>query len=160
MILENVVLVVAGTLTALVAGLFFGFEVSVNRGLHRLKDPEYVGAMQSINVAILNPIFMLSFFGPVILLPLAAFLYRDSSVALSLLASGSLLYIIGTFGLTMAGNVPLNERLARFDPSNASDDEVARARKQFEGRWNRLHSLRTVASVAATVVVFTACVSV
>jgi uncharacterized membrane protein len=160
LVFESIVLVVAGTLTALVAGLFFGFEVAVNGGLHRLKDPEYVGAMQSINVAILNPIFMLSFFGPVILLPLASFLYRDSSVALGLLVGASLLYIIGTFGLTIAGNVPLNERLASVDATSSSDAEMSQARVQFEGRWNRLHSVRTLASSAATVVVFTACIVV
>lgn len=40
MTLENIVLVIAGTLTSLLAGLFFGYEVSVNWGLGRLKDSE------------------------------------------------------------------------------------------------------------------------
>ena len=49
MIFENIILVLAGTLTALVSGLYFGYSVSVNRGLHRLNDPEYIKTMQSIN---------------------------------------------------------------------------------------------------------------
>ena len=55
--LEDILLIIAGTLVALIAGLFFGFSVAVNRGLHRLKDSEYLAAMQSINEVIQNPLF-------------------------------------------------------------------------------------------------------
>ncbi len=47
MVFENIILVLAGTLTALVTGLFYGYSVSVNGGLHRLNDSEYVRTMQS-----------------------------------------------------------------------------------------------------------------
>ena len=76
MVFENIILVLAGTLTALVTGLYFGFSVSVNGGLHRLNDYEYVKAVQSINAVIQNPFFIVSFIGPVLLLPLATFLQR------------------------------------------------------------------------------------
>ena len=76
MVFENIILVLAGTLTALVTGLFYGYSVSVNGGLHRLNDSEYVRTMQSINTVIQNSLFFASFIGPVILLPLAAFLQR------------------------------------------------------------------------------------
>jgi uncharacterized membrane protein YdcZ (DUF606 family) len=36
MVFENIILVLAGILTALVTGLYFGYSVSVNGGLHRL----------------------------------------------------------------------------------------------------------------------------
>ena len=58
MVFENIILVLAGTLTALVTGLYFGFSVSVNEGLHRLNDFEYVKAVQSINTVIHNPFFI------------------------------------------------------------------------------------------------------
>jgi hypothetical protein len=45
--LRNIILVLAGILTALVTGLYFGYSVSVNGGLHRLNDSKYVKAMQS-----------------------------------------------------------------------------------------------------------------
>jgi uncharacterized membrane protein len=79
MVFENIILVLAGILTALVTGLYFGYSVSVNGGLHRLNDSEYVKAMQSINAAIQNPIFFVSFIGPLLLLPLATFLQRDAN---------------------------------------------------------------------------------
>ena len=78
----------------------------------------------------------------------------------ALLLTSSVIYIAGSFGLTMVGNVPLNQRLAKFDVSKASSgNEIAQARAGFEIPWNRLHSIRTMASVAATVLVFVACLS-
>jgi uncharacterized membrane protein len=160
MIVENVLLVIAGTLTALLAGLFFGYAVSVNGGLHRLKDSEYVAAMKSINVVILNPVFFLSFLGPVILLPWVTVLQIGSNPArFTLLLSASLVYVLGSFGLTIFGNVPLNRNLEKFDLSKATVEEIAEARVRFERPWNRLHLFRTIASIAATVLIFIACLS-
>ena len=160
MVFENIILVLAGTLTALVTGLFYGYSVSVNGGLHRLNDSEYVKAMQSINAVIQNPFFFVSFIGPVILLPLAAFLQRDSnSMQFALLLASSVIYIAGSFGLTMVGNVPLNERLAKFNASKSSGNEIAQTRAGFERPWNRLHAIRTIASIAATVFIFVAILS-
>jgi uncharacterized membrane protein len=157
MVFENIILVLAGSLTALVTGLFYGYSVSVNGGLHRLNDSEYVKAMQSINAVIQNPLFFVSFIGPVILLPLAAFLQRDSnSMQFALLLASSVIYIAGSFGLTMVGNVPLNVRLAKFDASKSSGNEIVQARAGFEKSWNRLHAIRTIASIAATVLIFVA----
>jgi uncharacterized membrane protein len=157
MIFENIILVLAGSLTALVTGLFYGYSVSVNGGLHRLNDSEYVKAMQSINAVIQNPLFFVSFIGPVILLPLAAFLQRDSnSMQFALLLASSVIYIAGSFGLTMVGNVPLNVRLAKFDANKGSGNEIVQARAGFEKPWNRLHAIRTIASIAATVLIFVA----
>jgi uncharacterized membrane protein len=160
MVFENIILVLAGSLTALVTGLFYGYSVSVNGGLHRLNDSEYIKAMQSINAVIQNPIFFVSFIGPIILLPLAAFLHRDAnSMQFALLLASSTLYIAGSFGLTIVGNVPLNERLAKFNASKSSGNEIAQARAGFERPWNRLHAIRTIASIAATVLIFVAILS-
>jgi uncharacterized membrane protein len=132
--------------------------VSVNGGLHRLNDSEYVKAMQSINFAIQNPIFFVSFIGPLLLLPLATFLQVDTnSMQFALLLASSVLYIAGSFGLTMVGNVPLNQRLAKFDVTNASGNEIAQARSGFEISWNRLHTIRTLSSIASTLLIFVAC---
>jgi uncharacterized membrane protein len=79
MVFENIILVLAGILTALVTGLYFGYSVSVNGGLHRLNDFEFVKAMQSINAAIQNPLFFVSFIAPLLLLPLATFLQGDTN---------------------------------------------------------------------------------
>lgn len=154
--MTEALLIITGVLTALLAGVFFAFSVAVNGGLHRLKDEAYVQAMQHINVVIENPLFLLTFIGPVVLLPLMTWLtWADGTMRPLLLAGASLLYVVGTFGITMARNVPLNRRLAL---ANAGK-EAAKARAEFENPWNRLHAARTVASVFATVLVFAACVA-
>jgi uncharacterized membrane protein len=59
----------------------------------------------------------------------------------------------------MVGNVPLNQRLAKFDASKASGNEIAQTRAGFENPWNRLHTIRTIALISATVLIFAACFS-
>jgi uncharacterized membrane protein len=74
-----------------------------------------------------------------------------------LLLSASAVYLLGVVGVTMTWHVPRNTALARV-PSSATADEAARARASFEGTWNRLHVVRTLASVASLVLVATALV--
>jgi uncharacterized membrane protein len=47
----------------LMAGLFFAFSVAVMKVLARLPSAEVIAAMQAINVAIINPVFLTVFFG-------------------------------------------------------------------------------------------------
>lgn len=149
---ESILLIITGVLTALLAGTFFGYATSVNGGLHKLRDDEYVRAMQSINIVIQNPLFFLCFMGPVVLLPFSIFLMYGNDLQFWLLLVASVIYIIGTFGITVVGNVPLNDRLAKSDPTNARE-----ARAQFENPWNRLHAVRTIAAIIATTLIFIVC---
>jgi uncharacterized membrane protein len=161
MTVPTIVLIVTTTTTGLIAGLFYAYSCSVNLGLGRLSDEAYLTAMQSINKAILNPVFFASFIGTVILLPLCTYLhYRQPlSPKFIILVVATTLYVIGVFGVTIFGNVPLNEGLARFDFSAASIEDISRQRINFEKPWNRLHQIRTVASVVTLVLVIIACVS-
>lgn len=145
--------------TGLIAGLFYAYSCSVNPGLGRLSNEGYLAAMQSINRAILNPLFFLSFIGTLILLPLSTILNYQQPVPLRfwLLLIAAVIYAVGTFGVTILGNVPLNEALDKFNLSSAATDEIARQRATFETRWNRLHSMRTIASVIAFILVILAC---
>ncbi|MBC8099626.1 MAG: DUF1772 domain-containing protein [Armatimonadetes bacterium] len=158
---ENVILVVAGTLSGLIAGLFYAFNVAIVPALRRLKATQHIAVIQAINVKIKNPVFFLSFFGPTMLLPLAAWLHRGGS-QFPLLAAAAALHIIGANGITIIGNIPLNERLDAVDPDQLADAEAERIRHAFQGAdspWMRWHTLRTLASIVATVLVFMACLS-
>jgi uncharacterized membrane protein len=158
---EDIVLVVGGTLTGLFAGLLYAFSVAVVPALRRLKGTEHLAAMQSVNRKILNPVFFLSFFGPTILLPLAAFLHR-SGPPFGLLVAAAVLHIVGANGVTIVGNVPLNDQLAKRDVSHLSEAEADHIRKAFQGKgapWMRWHTVRTLAATAATALVFLACLS-
>lgn len=69
------------------------------------------------------------------------------------LLAATALYIIGVLGVTMVGNVPLNETLDAFDLQSASVREIAAQRAAFEVPWNRLNMVRTIASMLALVFV-------
>ncbi|MBA4124294.1 MAG: DUF1772 domain-containing protein [Acidobacteria bacterium] len=159
--LTNIILVITATTTALMAGLFYAFSCSVNLGLARLSNAEYISAMQSINRAIQNPIFFAAFFGAPILLPLSVFLHygQPLSARFWFLLAATIIYLIGTFGVTIFGNVPLNNVLDRFNLQSASEEETALQRANFEGRWNNLNTIRTVSSTLAIVFVVIACLS-
>jgi uncharacterized membrane protein len=115
--------------------------------------------MQSINRAILNPVFMLSFLGTVILLPLSAYLHYGQPIAARFwfLLAATIIYVVGAFGVTIAGNVPLNEALDAFNLQAASSEAIAMQRAKFEGPWNSLHTVRTIACVFSLVFVIIAC---
>lgn len=100
--------------TALVAGAFFAFSNFVMRALATLPKEQGAAAMRGINVTVLNPLFLTLFVGTAILclvLGIVA-LPRLSEPSARFLFAGSLLYVVGTFAVTMALNVPLNEALA------------------------------------------------
>ncbi|WP_248583477.1 DUF1772 domain-containing protein [Nocardioides sp. InS609-2] len=105
----------------------------------------------------MNPLFIWgTFLGGAAFVVAAAAAHRQERGRFRLLAAASAVYVlgvVGVVGVTMAGNVPLNERLADVDVASASDAEVASARSDFEGPWNGLHAVRTGASVASLVLV-------
>jgi uncharacterized membrane protein len=94
------------------------------------------------------------------LLPLATWLQYGQPVSLRfyLLLAATLVYGIGTFGITIGGNVPLNNALEAFNIQAASADEISRFRVLFEKPWNKLHNIRTVANAIALILVIVACI--
>ena len=141
------------------AGLFYAWSCSVMLGFARLKDREFMAAMQATNRAILNPVFFAAFLGAPVLLPISTFLNYGQSPRFTLLFAATVIYLIGTFGVTIFGNVPLNNTLDSFKPESATDEEVARQRANFERRWNNLNTIRTVSSTIALILVIIACLS-
>ena len=159
MTFEQIILVVGGTFTGLVAGLFYSFTVAIVPALRTLKGKEHIAAMQAINTKIENPLFFLSFFGALVFLPLTAYLYRDKP-AFPLLVAASILYILGAIGATVFGDIPLNEELAKVETPKISEEEAEKIRKEFQGSWKpwmRFHAVRTLAATAATTLVLVAC---
>lgn len=159
--LQNIILVITITLTALIAGLFYSYACSVNLGLGKLTDSAYLLAMQSINREILNPVFFITFMGTLLFLPISSWMeYSKSgtSIAFWLLASATVIYAVGTFGITISFNVPLNDSLDKFLITSATAEQLAAQRKAFEIPWNRYNTLRTVAAVIALILVIISCI--
>ena len=143
--LKSITLASAILLTGLSAGLFYAWTVSVIPGTKLVTDKVYLESMQSINRAILNPWFFLSFFGALIGLAAASFSQYSAGVDLRfwLVLTAFMVYMLGTFGVTGLGNVPLNNELEALNLLELSDIELSEFRTYYEVNWNRLHWIRT-----------------
>jgi len=129
----------------LMAGVFFAFSNFVMKALDRMQG---ISAMQSINVLVLNPLFLGIFVGTAVacgVLAIHSLLHWQSPGSVSRLA-GSALYLLGTFGVTAAFNVPLNNILERVDPAKP---EALQAWRSYVASWTRWNHVRTIAALAA-----------
>jgi uncharacterized membrane protein len=143
-----VLTVLAALSAGLMGGLFFAFSTFVMRALGRLRPAVGIAAMQSINIAILNPLFFVLFFGlPLACLVLAAAAWIGWPKPRStVLFAGSLVYLIGSFLVTMVFNVPLNNALAATDPESSDGTRVW---IRYLSEWTAWNHVRTIASLAA-----------
>jgi uncharacterized membrane protein len=132
----------------LMAGLFFAFSAAVMAALARVPPAHGIAAMQAINAAILNPLFLTVFFGTAVLSALAVlsslWAWGEPGVLWRLL--GGALYLAGGLLVTMACNVPLNQALAALPP-----DGVGSAERwtEYLAKWTAWNHVRTVACLAA-----------
>ena len=134
----------------LVAGILFAFSNSVMKALARLPAAQGVAAMQSINITVINPLFMGAFFGTAaacVLIVVFSLLRWNEAGAVYLL-SGGLAYLIGTILVTMVFNVPKNDALAAADPRSA---DGARLWAGYVTSWTAWNHVRTAAALAAAV---------
>lgn len=138
---------------ALMAGLYFAFSVAVMGALARIAPASGMAAMQSINVVILNPWFLLAFFGTAVLCAILAImaLLRWSEPGAALLLFACALYLIGNIAVTMIFNVPLNNALAAADPASADGAAVWSRYLSTWTQWNHLRTLSCLAALALLV---------
>jgi len=85
------------------------------------------------------------------MLPIAAWItYKGGNpVPFYFMLAAVILYAVGVFGVTIAGNVPLNDMLDKFDIGNASAEAIQDMRQKFEVKWNLLQHVRTYAAILA-----------
>lgn len=146
---KTLLLFAAIFLTGLSAGLFYAWQVSVIPGTQRISDSSYLETMQSINRAILNPAFFLIFFGCLLALGAATALHYQRGTSFWLLLTAFLIYLIGTFGVTAFGNVPLNDQLEVLNLTELDAAKSGAFRQTYERSWNWFHLIRTGCSVLA-----------
>ncbi|WP_228038987.1 DUF1772 domain-containing protein [Nostoc sp. LEGE 12450] len=132
----------------LIAGVFFGFSTFVMSALARLKPPQGIAAMQSINITVINPFFMTAFLGTAVacIFLLISSLLKWHQPGAAYLLLGSLLYLVGTLGVTIVFNVPLNEALAKVEPDST---EGVSLWSSYLTNWTIWNHIRTVAALAA-----------
>ena len=134
--------------SALTAGIFFAFSTFVMQALRQQMPSSGIATMQTINITVINPWFMVAFLGPAVVglvLAIAALRQWNQPGAFYCLM-GALLYIVGTIGVTIAGNVPLNDALTVVNPDSA---EGATLWGKYLTDWTFWNHVRTVAAVLA-----------
>lgn len=147
----------AGTAAAgaLFGGALFAFSSFVLPALQRLPDAEAIAAMQAINVQAPRSLLMV---------PMGALVIGSlgcAGVALATDVPHRGLWLAGAalglaaVGITVAGNVPLNDHLATVPATAGSAQEWA----DFVQSWGRLNHLRVVAALASAVLLARAAAS-
>ncbi len=132
----------------LVSGAFFAFSTFVMNALARLPAAQGIAAMQSINVAVINPLCGAAFLGTAaacVLLAVSSIL-RWHKPGAGYLFAGCLLYLVGTVLVTIVFNVPRNDALAAVDPASA---DGAGLWAGYVTSWTAWNHVRTAAALAA-----------
>lgn len=135
-----------GLTAAMVGGVFLAFSDFIMRALNAANPVGSIESMQEINITVLRSIFLTSFF---LLVPasfaLSAYaLFRLDGVAVALILAGSMVYLVAVFLMTIAGNVPMNNMLARMEPNTPESIAYWRI---YGRRWTRLNHLRSAGSL-------------
>lgn len=141
--LWTTLLMLAAVGSGLNAGLFFIFSNTIMRSFDRLPAASAVAAMNSIDRVILNPVFFLVFFGTGLLCLVLLVGRLDSPLVIA----GALLYLIGSIGVTMVCNVPLNDKLAKISPTA---NDIESQWHDYRRPWTSWNHVRTVACLLAT----------
>lgn len=133
---------VAAIGSGITAGVFFAFSSFVIAALKRISPEQGVAAMNSISVTVINPGFMSAFAGTALLCLLLSasslFKWDQEEGRFALIAS--LVYLIGSFGVTVIFNVPLNDRLAKQGICFWQD---------YLAAWSMWNHIRTVSAAVS-----------
>lgn len=130
--------------SGVVGGVFLAFSDFVMKSLGRVAPEAGLAAMQEINVVVIRSWFLRAFFVTAMLsvaligVALARWQFPDSL----LLLLGGVLYLLGSFVVTMVCNVPRNNALAR---------DGAKVWADYLVNWTRWNHVRSAASIAAAV---------
>ncbi len=144
---------IAAVSSAAVGGVFFAYSTFTMRGLDRLDPTAAIAAMRGINVAAqANPPFLALLFGSAALAVVAgiqAVVLRHQPGSGYLLA-GAVLAVLATL-VTIAVNVPLNDRLEALDLAALPAADVAREWSAYLHSWMMANHVRTAAPLIGSV---------
>jgi uncharacterized membrane protein len=149
-VLREVVLIAATFTMGLMAGVFAIFSNAIMPALHKTDDRTFVAAFQSIDRAIINPAFIVTFLSPLALTALATLLHLtdEARPLLPWIVVAFVLYLL-VFVITIRVNVPRNNEIkAAGDVDRLTDPHTVRERFD-EARWVRWNHVRAVASILA-----------
>ena len=130
------------------AGIFFTWSNAVKPGIGKLSDIEYLRALQSMNRVILNRLFLFLFIGAIIAVALVSIFHFHMypNKIFWLFICILLIYWAGVFGVTVFGNIPLNEILDKTNLESITLEEIKTLRKSIELKWNHFNLIRSISS--------------
>lgn len=145
------IMLVSVVLNAMAAGIIFIFSNTVMPSLATFDADVAIPIMNKINIVIVNPLFILSFFGGLISAYPARIMYKNpdeySKQARYYAIATTLVFFFGEVLVTITQNVPRNNALLAVDPE--SDDGVSYWEKQFLQGWVAWNTTRCIFSVIA-----------
>ncbi|SDD77268.1 Uncharacterized membrane protein [Glycomyces harbinensis] len=144
-------LLLATVTTGLTAGVYTDWSNTIMPGLGDVDDRTFVTAFQSLDAAIMNPLFLgVEFTGSLLLIALALALHMRSGQRATLVwLSVALAAYLVSVVITMGVNEPLNQQL-RSVTDSTSDADFAAARAMLdEARWTAWNTVRALATLTA-----------
>lgn len=147
--MKTIIFLITVLLNALSTGFFFAWSVSVVLGTKKVGDYTYLESMQHINKEILNPAFFIVFFGSLMALVTTTYLQLNNKTVFVFVLASTIIYLVGTFGVTAFGNVPLNNELEALNINNLDLIELKAFRTYYESAWNNFHNIRTISSMVS-----------
>ena len=142
-------------LCSLVAGLVLTFAIVVMPGIKTLGDLDFLRSFKAIDRVIQNnqPIFMLVWIGSAVVLVASTVLgiWRLEGLDRVLMIVACAIYIFGVQVPTVTINIPLNNQLQSLDLNAMPNPEVLAAVEDFESRWLRWNTIRTLIATLTTV---------
>ena len=142
-------------LCSLVAGLVLTFAIVVMPGIKTLGDLDFLRSFKAMDRVIQNnqPIFMLVWMGSAVVLLASTVLgiWQLEGLDQVLLIVACAIYIFGVQVPTVTINVPLNNQLQSLDLDAMPNPEVLATVENFESRWLRWNTIRTVIATLTSV---------
>ena len=143
------IMLLAGVGSCLVSGVLLAFSSFVMGGLARIPTASGIAAMQSINITVVNPLFMGLFLG-IGAMSLAVLVtnVRSTGLEFSWANVAAMIYLSGVLGVTFAFNVPMNNALAGIDPTSGAS---AAYWTNYTATWTTWNHVRCAAALLAGV---------
>ncbi|MEM8533601.1 MAG: anthrone oxygenase family protein [Chloroflexota bacterium] len=137
--------------SGLMAGLFFVFSVCVMQTLAERPDHEGMAMMQTINITIINPTFLIVFLGTAtVCVSILFFTFGQwNNPGASYAFVGSLLYLIGSLFITAVYHVPKNNALGSVSPTTP---DSASLWANYLTSWTVGNHVRAIMTLAAMIV--------
>jgi uncharacterized membrane protein len=144
--------------SGLVSGVFLGFSSFIMPAFARIAPGQGIAAMNSINITVINPLFMSLLFGTAVIgivLSAGSIAHLGTQRNLFVLVA-SVLYVVGCAVVTIGCNVPLNNALAGVVEGSA---DALPLWTRFLKEWTFWNHVRTIASGGACAFYIAALVS-